>query len=145
MLSRAGVEQLILDRRPGNQLTYTLDVGATLLPTFDTPAYDSTSRVLHITTVGGATPTLLRTNVAYRHPGPGASATWYVFSSMTDTLQLPALPDGIGPSVDDSVGFTFSAWKWSDVADYAAARVHFDDSLGGPAFRFSSPLTVERL
>jgi hypothetical protein len=137
-----GWGQLILERTPGDQLTYQLDVGANVMPYVSASAFDLDTEVVGLSAEGGAvTPDLLKTTASYAR-----GYTWTLFSPMTSSFQLPQLPDTLAdlrPTYDDFLHFAVSEFEWSDMDDYAACLRHFDDTLGGRANRFSAALTHE--
>jgi hypothetical protein len=138
-MTRANLAQLILERTPGNQLTYQLDVGAALLPWISSQ-FDLGTDTFQITSEGGAvTPDLLVASLSYTRP-----IRWTLFSPVAASIQLPQLPDSFAdllPTFDDYVKVGVGGFEWSDVDDYAACLRHFDDTLGGKTYRTSADVT----
>jgi hypothetical protein len=109
---------VVIQKIPGNSLTYGLDVGATLLPWVGQPTFDIPSRRISvpITTTGTTMdePDIFYADISYSRPvGPtSTSFSWLIFGPAAGDVTLPELPAVVGdvmPQAGDSVGFAFAA------------------------------------
>lgn len=146
--ANAGGEQFVYDQVTGAPTTYSLDVGATLLPWIGVVSFDSSTAKLTVPVSGTAGGDAFEVDVQYYRPDPGGGTgstalndfyDWEVWSATAEDITLPTLPTDLAvnnPLSTDTINGAGGVLYESDqVTSYDQIRGNlwggFDAALAG--------------